>query len=130
VDPAPSAARLSRLAARDSSARVRGAALRRLASLPAEQSLAPLLAAFEDPDPEVREAAIAGAAALGEPAVPALAERALGSPMERARAPVAALALAGPVGAAALARVAQDHPDEQVRALCRVLLGRPAFPGH
>jgi hypothetical protein len=50
--------------------------------------------------------------------------------MERARAPVAALALAGPVGAAALARVAQDHADEQVRALCRVLLGRPAFPGH
>jgi len=130
ADPAPSAARLSRLAARDPSAAVRGAALLRLALLPAQQSLAPILAAFEDPDPQVREAAIRAAAGLGEAAVPALAERALAADAERARPPVAALALAGPAGTAALARVAQDHREEQVRAFARVLLGRPAFPGH
>jgi HEAT repeat protein len=129
-DGSLAAERLGHLASRDPAPEVRSAALARLAGLPAEQALGPVLAALEDPDPEVREAAIRAGAGLGDRAVPPLEERAFRAGIEGARAPLAVLALAGPAGRAALAEIARDHGDDQVRALARVLLGRPAFPGH
>jgi hypothetical protein len=124
------AAQLAALATRDPAPGVRAAALESLRGLPAAVASGPTLAALEDPDPRVRETAIRAAGALGEPAVPALYERAMDADVERARAPLAALALAGAAGAGALERVSLEHPDERVRALARVLLGQEPFPGH
>jgi hypothetical protein len=130
AEPPLPAERLASLAARDLAPGVRAAALERLAALPAPVASGPTLAALEDPDPRVRETAIRAAGALGEAGVPALYERAIGADVDRARAPLAALAFAGPAGRSALERVALEHRDERVRALARVLLGQQPFPGH
>jgi hypothetical protein len=130
ADGALGEGRLASLAARDPAPAVRAAAVARLAALPAARASGPVLAALEDPDGRVREAAIRGAAGFGAAAVPALVERVERSDIVGARAPLAALALAGPAGEGELRRIAEEHGDERVRALARVFLGQPPFPAH
>jgi hypothetical protein len=124
------AARLSAIAAGDPAPEVRRAAVERLGARPAGEALAPVLRALGDADAGVREAAIVAAGGFGEPAVADLVSLVERSEPERARAPAAALALAGAAGRVALQRIAEEHPEEQMRAFARVLLGEPPFPGH
>jgi hypothetical protein len=87
-------------------------------------------AALFDGDTRVREAAVLGLASLGAAAVPTLEGLVERRVAEEAKAPLAALALTGRPGREALERIAARHPDEQVRALARVMLGRKARPPH
>ena len=126
----PSERRLARLLREDPDPQVRAAAVEALLAAQGEAAVGPASAALFDSDAGVREAAVRGLASLGAAAVPTLenlVERRVG---EEVGAPLAALALAGPAGRAALERIAALHPDEQVRALARAMTGRRARPPH
>jgi HEAT repeat protein len=107
-----------------------------VAALVARRKAAALPAAVavltSDPDPATRRAAAEAAAGLGAAAVPAL-RAAVWSPdatPERVAGPLAALALAGPEGVAELKRTAHEHPQQKIRGVARLLLGRDPQDPH
>jgi hypothetical protein len=126
----PSMQKLSTLLRVDPDPRVRTAVVETLLAADAEAAMGPVSAALFDPDAQVREAAVRGLASLGAVAVPTLEHLVERRTAREAGAPLAALALAGRPGRAALERIAFDHPDEQVRALARAMMGRPPSPPH
>jgi hypothetical protein len=126
----PSERRLARLLREDPDPRVRAAAVETLLAAQGEAGVGSAGAALFDDDAHVREVAVRGLASLGAAAVPTLENLVEHRTVEEAKAPLAALALAGPSGRAALERIAALHPDEQVRALARLMLGRRARPPH
>jgi len=122
--------RLARLLREDPDPRVRAAAVETLLAAQGEAGVGAASAGLFDGDARVREAAVLGLASLGPAAVPTLEGLVKRRTVEEAKAPLAALALAGPPGRAALERISALHPDEQVRALARLMLGRRPRPPH
>ncbi len=123
--------RIEALLARDGAPEVRAAALEALLDRRGVRALPAVRMALFDADPGVRELAIRRIGGLGAPVVPELETMvARERDPEQVRAPLAALALAGPDGRAALARVAGEHEAERVRALARLFLGLEPWPGH
>ena len=116
--------RLADLLRRDPAPEVRLAALRRLARLEGPAALESLLDAFDDADPAVRNEAALHAAAFGPEVVPRLQDVA-GWPWPASRSAVAALQLSNNEAArAVLTKLADEHPDERVRTLAQIALGR------
>ena len=125
VAGAAQTARLAELLRRDRVSEVRLAALKRLAQLDGVAALEPLLGAFADADAGVRSAASLQVAGFGPEVVPRLRDVA-GWPWPASESAVAALHLTnGDAARAALASLAEEHPDPRVRTLARVALGRP-----
>ena len=116
---------LARAARSDRAPEVRAAAIDRLVATSGGTALEDALGALHDPDPTVRGAAARAVARLGASAVPALRRTVDASDPDAARAAVVALQLTGdPEAAAALAEIAESHPDESVRTLAAIALGR------
>jgi HEAT repeat protein len=110
---------------------VRVAALERLARLEGRAALEPLLDAFDDEDAAVRRAAALHAAAFGPEVVPRLREIATGRPWPAPESAVLALRFANEAESrAALAQLAEEHPDERVRSLAALALGRDVGHRH
>jgi hypothetical protein len=126
----PSERRLSGILREDRDPRVRAAAVETLLAARGDAALDSATAALFDGDAQVREAAVRGLAGLGSAAVPTLENLVERRVADEARAPLAALALAGPDGRRALERIAAHHPDQRVRELARLMLGRAARPRH
>ncbi len=124
----PSMHRLSALLRTDRDPEVRAAVVDTLLASEGQAAVGPVSAALFDPDARVREAAVRGLASLGAAAVPTLERLVERRTLEEVKTPLAALALAGPAGRAALERVAAFHPDDEVRTLARLFLGRQARP--
>jgi hypothetical protein len=117
--------RLDTLARGDASPEVRVAALQRLARLEGAASLDTLLDAFDDAEASVRNQAAYAAAALGPEVVPRLREVADAWAWPASQSAVVALRTANSAeGRAALVHIADEHPDERVRALAALALGR------
>jgi hypothetical protein len=122
---------LARLARGDPAPDVRAAALERLVAIAGSDALEDGLGAFHDPEPSVRGAAARALAGLGASAVPEIRRAADSNDVDAARTAVVALHLSGgPEAAAALAEVAESHPDECVRALAAIALGREVGHAH
>jgi len=126
----PSERRIERLLREDPDPEVRAAAVETLLETRGAAAVGPASSALFDADPRVREAAVRGLAGLGGAAVPTLEQLVETRNSEEARAPLAALALAGRPGRQSLERIAISHPDAQVRALARAMLGREPRPRH
>lgn len=121
-------ARLARLVAADPSPQVRAAAadsLMAVAGIDAFDEVVPALAAS---DAEVRLAAVEAVSRLGEAAVQPLAELLKNGRVEEATGAVLALDQLGAAGKAVLIETAAQHPDERIRRLALLALGR--LPGH
>jgi HEAT repeat protein len=119
------AGRLAQLVRSDPAPEVRLAALRRLAQLRGPASLDTVLQAFDDENAEVRNEAALLAAAFGPTVVPRLREVADGWPWPASQTAVVALRSANsPESTAALVHLADEHPDERVRTMAAVALGR------
>jgi hypothetical protein len=122
--------RLARLLRQDGSPEVRAAAVSRLVELHGVEEIDRVLYALEDPDPTVRARAMLAVGELGGEAVPPLRRVVeVGSP-RAARTAVGALRAAGRDGTRALSEIAESHPDEGVRDLARIALGRPVGHRH
>jgi len=122
--------RLARLLREDPDPQVRAAAVEALLAARGAAAVGSASAALFDGDARVRETAVLKLASLGEAAVPTLESLVERRAVEEAKAPLAALALTGSPGRAALERIATRHPDQQVRALARAVMGRPPRPRH
>jgi HEAT repeat protein len=122
---------LERTSRSDPDASVRAAALERLAVLEGEDAVEPLARGLGDPDAPVRRAAMNRLAALGDPALPTLERVIDGNDPLAARTALASLSLMRSSAAqAALTEIADAHPDEGLRALAGVALGRPLGEAH
>jgi HEAT repeat protein len=121
----PAAApRLAELLRRDPAPEVRLAALKRLARLEGPAALEPLLDAFDDADAAVRNDAALHVAAFGPEAVPRLQDAARW-PWPASQSAVLGLSQSNTEQSrVALAKLAEEHPDERVRTLAAVALGR------
>jgi hypothetical protein len=118
------ATRLADLLRRDPAPEVRLAAVRRLARLEGPAALEPLLESFDDTDSTVRNEAALHVAAFGPEAVPRLQQAALW-PWPASQSAVLGLSVANSdESRAALAELAQKHPDQRVRTLAEIALGR------
>jgi hypothetical protein len=118
------AGRLSDMLRSDPDPAVRAAAVRRLARLEGAASLDALLEAFDDADAEVRNQAALHAAAFGPEAVPRMRASA-DWPWPAPQTLVLALRVGNTAESrAALVELADAHPDERVRALAGLALGR------
>lgn len=124
-------ATLAGLLSGDPAPAVRAAALEALVERRGPAALEVALPLLRDPDATLRGAAVRSVAALGAEAVPAVVRMVFAPDADASSlaGPLATLALAGPEGAVELARVASEHPDEQVRSLALFMLGR-ASPRH
>ena len=119
------AGRLAHLLREDKVPAVRLAALGRVGRLDAAGNLDALLAAFSDGDPAVRSAAALQVAALGPEVVPRLRD-ASHWPWPGSESAVIALQhTSGEEARAALVSLSEEHPDERVRTLARLAIGRP-----
>jgi HEAT repeat protein len=119
---------LPELARSDPAPQVRAAAARALAESGTLWGLEAALSAFSDTDSTVRLEAARAVGELGSAAVPALREAARSQPKIGAQSAVLALSLAGTEGRQALVEIAADHPDESIRKLAQLALGR--LSGH
>jgi HEAT repeat protein len=118
------ATRLAELLRQDPAPEVRLAALRRLARLEGPAALETLLDAFDDADSAVRTDAALHVAAFGPEAVPRLQEAA-GWPWPASQSAVLGLSHSNnEPSRAALAELAEKHPDQRVRTLAEIALGR------
>jgi len=117
-------ARLAALLRNDRAPDVRAAAVAILLRRRGIAALADATPALFDPDGGVRGEAALQIAALGPEAVPALIALVPGRPAEDLTGVLAALRWAGGDGMAAVLDIADNHPDEKVRNLARVTLGR------
>ena len=122
--------RLARLLRRDTASEVRAAAVTRLVELHGVSEIDRVLFALEDPHQSVRNAAMLSIAGLGSEAVPSLSKVVEGGSVEAARTAVGALRASGPEGVRVLSEIVDDHPDESVRTLARIALGRPIGHRH
>jgi HEAT repeats len=123
--------RLADLVRRDPAPEVRVAALRRLARLEGPASLDTLLDAFDDADGSVRSQAALHAAAFGPEAVPRVQAVASGWPWPASQTAVIALRHSNSAESrAALEELAAEHPDERVRAIAALALGRDIGHNH
>ncbi|MDX1382932.1 MAG: HEAT repeat domain-containing protein, partial [Thermoanaerobaculia bacterium] len=85
-----------------------------------------VLVALDDPEPAVRASAARALAGLGAPVVPALRHVVDSGSPEAAQAAVGALRWTETSEARReLMEIAAGHPDDGVRALARLALGRP-----
>ena len=117
--------RLADLLRHDPLPEVRIAALSRLARLEGPASLDVLLDAFDDQDKAVRNQAGLHAAAFGVEAVPRLREVANRWPWPAPETAVIALRHANqPEARTVLVELADGHPDQRVRTLAGLALGR------
>jgi len=122
-------ATLAQLVGGDPAPEVRARAVARLVELRGEEAIDSVVPGLSDPEASVRGAAVRGLASLGGPAVPALRRVIEAGDPEAAKSALAALALGGgPEARAALLEVAETHPDETLRTLAEIALGRPV--GH
>lgn len=122
-------ATLARLASSDPAPEVRARAIERLVERRGEQAIDSVVPALSDPEASVRGAAVRGLGSLGSPAVPALKRAIEDDDAEVAKSALAALAINGsPAARAVLREVAETHPDETLRRLAEIALGRPV--GH
>ncbi len=116
--------RLAELLRRDPAPEVRRAALQRLARLDGAAALEPLLDAFDDSDASVRREAALHAAAFGPEVVPRL-RVVTGWPWPASESAVLALDRSNSdESRALLVELAAEHPDERVRMLASLALGR------
>lgn len=126
-----SEALLRRLSRSDPDASVRTAALERLAELEGERAIDPLADALGDPEPEVRRTSVYALAALGEAALPTLLRVMDGNDPTAAQAALASMSLVNsPEAHAAMVDVADHHPDEGLRTLAAIALGRQVGHTH
>jgi hypothetical protein len=110
---------------------VRTSAIERLVELRGGAAIAPVADALYDPESAVRIMAARQLAALGIAAVPELRNVAWATDPEAARAAVTGLALMSNAESSdALREVAAEHPDDSVRMLARVALGREVGHEH
>jgi hypothetical protein len=123
-------ARLARLLRLDPAPEVRAAAVTRLVELHGVSEIDRVLFALDDADPTVRARAMVVVSELGAAAVPPLTKVVEAGSPEAARTAVGALQATGPQGTRALERIADEHPDEGVRTLARIALGRPIGHRH
>jgi hypothetical protein len=120
------AGRLADLLRGDPDPEVRRAALERLARLEGAAALDAIVDAFDDDDAAVRNQAALQAAAFGAAAVPRLRDEATRSPWPASQSAVLALRFANaPEAREALTGLAEKHPDERIRTLAALALGRP-----
>jgi hypothetical protein len=125
---ASAAGRLATLLRRDPDPEVRAAAVERLVEIGGVAEIDRVLFALDDPDQRVRARAMVAVGDLGAAAVPSLRRVAETGRPEAARTAVGALGATGPDGMRVLAELADTHPDESVRQLARIAIGRPV--GH
>jgi hypothetical protein len=119
------AGRLADLLRGDADPKVRGAALERLARLEGARALDALLDAFDDEDAGVQSQAALQVAAFGADAVPRVRDVAVRWPWPASKSAVLALRFAkAPEAREALVGLAATHPDERVRTLAALALGR------
>ena len=119
-------ATLARLARSDPAPRVRARAIERLVERRGEEAIDSVVPGLSDPETSVRGAAVRGLGSLGAPAVPALKRVIEDDDPEAAKSALAALAInRSPAARAALNEVAETHPDEMLRKLAEIALGRP-----
>jgi hypothetical protein len=119
-------ATLARLARSDPAPEVRARAIERLVERRGEEAIDSLVPGLSDPEASVRGAAVRGLGSLGAPAVAALKRVIEAADPEAANSALAALAINGsPDARAALHEVAETHPDERLRKLAEIALGRP-----
>jgi hypothetical protein len=124
-------ATLERLLRADPAPEVREAAVERLADLRGEAALDALSRALSDSAPAVRGSAARRLALLGTPGVTPLQSAAEGSDLEAASAAVVGLGLSSaPEARDALRELAAGHPDERLRKLAELALGRPLGHRH
>jgi hypothetical protein len=122
-------ATLARLARSDPAPEVRARAIERLVERRGQEAIDSVVPGLSDPEASVRGAAVRGLGSLGAPAVPALKRVIEDDDAEAAKSALAALAINGsPAARAALYEVAETHPDETLRTLAEIALGRPV--GH
>jgi HEAT repeat protein len=120
------AGRLADLLRGDPEPQVRSAALARLARLEGPAALDALLDAFDDDDAGVRDQAALQVAAFGAEAVPRLRDAATRWTWPAPQTAVLALRLVdAPEAREALTGLAENHPDQRVRTLAELALGRP-----
>ena len=123
-------ARLKQLTATDPGPGVRTVAALRLierARLAALDTALPLLG---DEDDSVRSAVARAVAGLGEAAVDRVAAFARSGERRAAQGAVLSLSFDGGAGARALLALSEDHPDEAVRALATLALGKAGGHSH
>jgi hypothetical protein len=121
---------LARSMIRSADPPVRAAAVERYLELRGIAGLAQAMRVFQDAEPAVRAAAARAIAELGPDAVVPLyefVERESGDP---ARAAVATLSSMGSKAHLALARLADEHADEDIRMLASMAVGRPVGHAH
>jgi hypothetical protein len=119
-----SADQLAELVRSDPAAEVREAALTRVLERDGLAALPAATPALFDSEPRVRGEAARRIAELGEGAIPTLERLANESHGNAALGPLAALSLAGPEGTRVLRAIAAGHPDESVRRLALLALGK------
>jgi hypothetical protein len=127
------AATLAERARADAAPEVRLAAGEALVARRGAAALDEVLPMLFDRDPEVCREMALRIARLGDVAVPPLrallAERPYDDVSELGPSALG-LAMAGPLGVAALQEIHAEHPDEKRRKLAGLALGRLAEPGH
>ncbi len=116
--------KLARLLRTDRAAEVRAAAVSALLRRRGLEALDDATPALFDPDGPVRGAAVLQIAALGSEVVPALESLIPGRSAEDLTGVLAALRWSGADGVATLTTLAGDHPDQKVRDLALLTLGR------
>jgi HEAT repeat protein len=122
--------RLETLLLNETAAQVRAAAVESLLQLEGAQAVRSVLPALSDRDPTVRSVAARGIGALGEPGVAALLTAAHATPVGATTGVVLALDYAGTAGTPALRDIAANHPNEEVRTLARLALGKAPGDAH
>jgi hypothetical protein len=123
----PSEANVKALLRRDPDANVRVAAVEAWVAWHGAAVLDDAEPALFDPDPAVRLAAARAIGGLGAPAVPRLAVLVEDRRAGEVVAPMTALSFAGVAGHEALVRISFEHPDERVRKLAMLILGRDPY---
>jgi HEAT repeat protein len=115
----------------DPAASVRASAIERLVELRGDAVISSVVGALYDSDSGVRVTAAKQLGSLGASAVPELHRIADGNDLDAARAAIAGLMWSGSdAGSDALHELAAGHPDDSVRMLADLALGRKTGDRH